>query len=300
MDLALLQLFVKVAESGSIAAAARQLDIAPSIASRKIAALERAFNTKLLIRTTRRLSLTQAGQTLLEWAKTTTKSLEDISDELGAMQHQPTGVIRLACNDFAAATFLPEILRKFCKKYPAIRVRVSTSTEPATLLEDACDLAIHVGRMPDVNLIGKKVRQYRRKLCASPDYIKDHGKPRDINDLIRHNCLTYSSSERHNWAFERAGEILTLRIQPYIEADNYLVLQRLVVSGMGIARLSESVVSSALSSGQLVELLPEYKCVYPDGGLPGMWIIFSDRRILYRTRLMADFLAHELSSSRTS
>lgn len=95
-----LRLFVKVAETESIAAAARQLDVAPSIASRQIAALERAFKTKLLTRTTRRLSLTPAGATLLEWARATVEGYEEVADELGAMQHRPSGVVRLASNDY--------------------------------------------------------------------------------------------------------------------------------------------------------------------------------------------------------
>jgi DNA-binding transcriptional LysR family regulator len=295
VDITLLHLFVKVADAGSIAAAARQLDLAPSIASRRIAALERALKTRLLIRTTRRLSLTQAGQTLLEWARTTTTSFEEIADELGALQERPSGVIRLASNDYAAITYLPDILRRFCARYPDVRVQVSISNEPMTLLKDECDLAIHAGRMPDVNLIGRKIRQYRRRLFASPGYLEARGRPETVGDLADHDCLSHSASERLNWAFERDGEITTLRIEPYIEVDNYLVLRQLAVSGMGIARLAEDSAAGHLERGELVEVLPGHGCVYADGGLPAMWLIFADRRILHRTRLVADFLAKEIS-----
>jgi DNA-binding transcriptional LysR family regulator len=146
----LLRLFVKVAETESIAGGARQLDIDPSIASRQIAALERAFKTKLLTRTTRRLSLTPAGTTLLEWARSTVEGYEELADELGAMQQRPSGVIRLASNDYAALTYLPAILQKFCRKYPEVRIQLSTSTDPTTLLASVYDLAIHAGRPPEV------------------------------------------------------------------------------------------------------------------------------------------------------
>ena len=298
INLSLLQLFVKIAETGSIAAAARQLNIAPSIASRQIAALERAFKTKLLIRTTRHLSLTQAGQTLLEWAKPTTRSFEELTDELGAMQHRPSGVVRIASNDYASARFLPDILKKFCRKYPDVRVQLSTSTEPARLLDGEYDLAVHAGRMPDVNLIGRKIRQYRRCLCASPAYLARKGSPQNVADLAEHDCLTHSPGERLNWSFEHKGQIITQAIQPYIEVDSYEVLRQLAASGMGIARLSEAMVSEAFKSGELVELLPEHTCVYADGGLPAMWLIFADRRILHRTRLLADFLVAELANTR--
>jgi DNA-binding transcriptional LysR family regulator len=171
----LLRLFVKVAETESIAGGARQLDIAPSIASRQIAALERAFKTKLLTRTTRRLSLTPAGAALLEWARTTVEGYEEVADELGAMQHRPSGVVRLASNDYAAVTYLPSILQKFCAKYPEVRIQLSTSTDPTKLLASVYDLAIHAGRMPDANLIGRRFRQYQRRLCATPAYLAQRG-----------------------------------------------------------------------------------------------------------------------------
>ena len=252
VNLSLLQLFVKVAETGSIAAAARQLDIAPSIASRQIATLEHAFKTKLLIRTTRHLSLTQAGHTLLEWAKPTTRSFEELTDELGAMQHRPSGVVRIASNDYASAKYLPDILKKFCRKYPDVRVQLSTSTEPARLLDGEYDLALHAGRMPDVNLIGRKVRQYRRCLCASSAYLARKGTPQKVSDLAEHDCLTHSPGERLNWSFEHKGQIITQAIQPYIEVDSYEVLRQLAVSGMGIARLSESMVQEASRAANLL------------------------------------------------
>jgi DNA-binding transcriptional LysR family regulator len=291
-----LRLFVKVAETESISAAARQLDIAPSIASRQISALERAFKTKLLTRTTRRLSLTPAGATLLEWARSTVEGYEEVSDELGAMQQRPSGIIRLASNDYAAVTYLPSILQKFCTRYPEVRIQLSTSNDPSKLLASVYDLAIHAGRMPEANLIGRSFRQYRRRLCATPAYLNQKGKPRTPADLAGHDCLTHAASERLHWSFEHEGEIVTQSIEPYFESDNYLVLKELVLKGVGIARLAEELVHEAIAAGTLVEVLPNYKCVYADGALPAMWMVFADRRILRRTRLLADFIIEELAN----
>lgn len=290
-----LRLFVKVAETESIAAAARLLDIAPSIASRQIAALERAFKTKLLTRTTRRLSLTPAGATLLEWARTTVEGYEEVADELGAMQHRPSGVIRLASNDYAAVTYLPSILQSFCARYPEVRIQLSTTTDPTKLLASVYDLAIHAGRMPEANLVGRRFRQYRRRLCATPGYLAKKGRPESPADLPGHDCLMHSSSERLHWSFEQDGEIVTQTIQPYFESDNYLVLKELALKGLGIARLAEQLNSEAFAAGTLVEVLPDWKCVYADGALPAMWMVFADRRILRRTRLLADFIVKEMA-----
>lgn len=290
----LLRLFVKVAETESIAAAARQLDIAPSIASRQIGALERAFKTKLLTRTTRRLALTPAGSTLLEWARTAVEGYEEVADELGAMQHRPSGVVRLASNDYAALTYLPAILQKFCARYPEVRVQLSTSTDPTKLLASAYDLAIHAGRMPEASLIGRRFRQYRRRLCAAPAYLAKKDRLASPADLASHDCLTHSSSERSHWSFARDGEMFTQAIEPYIESDNYLVLKELALKGLGIVRLAEELVRKEFASGELVEVLPEYHCAYADGALPAMWMVFADRRVLRRTRLLADFIVEEL------
>jgi LysR family transcriptional activator of dmlA len=295
VNLKFLHLFVKVAETGSIAAAARQLDIAPSIASRQIAALERTFGTKLVTRTTRRLSLTTAGQSLLDWSRSTMDGFEELTDELDALQHRPSGTIRLATNDYAAVTYLPGILARFCQKYPDLRIQLSTSNDPTRLLTGQYDLALHAGRMPEVNLVGRRIRQYRRVLVASTAYLKRKGRPAVPEDLIEHDCLCHSASERLDWSFERDGEIVTQTVQPYIEVDNYLVLKELVFQGVGIARLSGALVGEALAAGTLEELLPGHKCIFADGALPAMWLVFADRKVLRRTRLLADFLAKELS-----
>lgn len=295
INLKFLRLFVKVAETGSIAAAARQLDIAPSIASRQIAALERAFGTRLVTRTTRRLSLTTAGHSLLDWSRSTMDGYEELTDELDALQHRPSGAVRLATNDYAAVAYLPGLLARFCQKYPDLRVQVSTSNDPTRLLAGAFDLALHAGRMPEVNLIGRRIRQYRRVLCASTAYVRRKGRPAVPEDLVEHACLCHSASERLDWSFERDGEIVTQTVQPYIEVDNYLVLKELVFEGLGIARLSGALVGDALAAGTLVELMPGYRCIYADGALPAMWLVFADRKVLRRTRLLADFLVKELA-----
>jgi DNA-binding transcriptional LysR family regulator len=295
INLKFLRLFVKVAETGSIAAAARQLDIAPSIASRQIAALERAFGTRLVTRTTRRLSLTTAGHSLLDWSRSTMDGYEALTDELDALQHRPSGTVRLATNDYAAVAYLPGLLARFCQKYPDLRVQVSTSNDPTRLLAGAFDLALHAGRMPEVNLIGRRIRQYRRVLCAATAYVKRKGRPSGPEDLVEHACLCHSASERLDWSFERDGEIVTQTVQPYIEVDNYLVLKELVFEGLGIARLSGALVGDALAAGTLVELMPGYRCIYADGALPAMWLVFADRKVLRRTRLLADFLVKELA-----
>lgn len=293
INISLLRLFTKVADTLSIAAAARHLDISPSVASRQLYALERELKTKLLIRTTRKLTLTEAGLTLLEYARTTTNGFEQLTDELGMLQQKPAGIIKLSCSDFTAIRYLPTVLAKFCLEYPDIRLQLKASKEPTKML-DECDLALFSGRVPDEGLVGKRIWQYQRILCASRKYISRYGAPATIAELADHKCLSHSVHERSNWAFVNQGDTVVQTIHPYVESENFLVLIEFLLAGVGIARIASEVIKEHLESGEIVELLPKFRCVYPDNGIPGIWIVFPDRRMLHRTRLFADFLAREL------
>ena len=294
ISLSAVRLFVRVADFGSIASAARELRIAPSVASRQIAALERWFGTKLLLRTTRQVSLTQAGSTFLEWARSTDASLEELRDDLGAMQHRPSGIIRLSCNDYAATALLPPVLARFCHDYPEVRVQLTTSNDPAALLREGCELAMHAGRAPDVDVICRRVLSYRRRLCAAPAYLEHRGTPTIIADLAAHNCITHTHGERNSWSFVQGGGIVSQAIQPYIECDNFQSIIRFVIAGLGIARLADGILTSAMEQNRLVEVLPHHPCVYADGGQPGTWLLFPTKHLLFRTRLLADYIAAHL------
>lgn len=298
INLSAIRLFVRIIEHGRIAPAAREFGLAPSVASRQIAALEHAFDTKLLVRTTRHLSLTPTGAIFLEWARATTGSLDALHDELGAMQNQPTGTIRLSSNDYAATALLPPILAEFCTVYPGIRIQMITSNDPTALLKEECEIALHAGRPPEADFICRRVLTYHRYLCASPAYLATRPMPRVIADLAAHQCLTHTHDERAAWSFDQDGAIVTQTIRPFIECDNFLSIIELVQAGVGIARLADTLVEPAMQAGKLVRILPTLRCVYPDGEVPGTWLLFANRRILFRTRLLADFIARSMARSR--
>lgn len=290
----LLQLFVEVVDAGSIAAAARKLDMSPSVASRKITALEQEFGTHLLIRTSRQMRLTEGGIALLDWARDTVKSYRSLDDNLAALQNRPTGTIRLACNDYAAVNYLPPLLRKFCTLYPGLRLSISTSPKPEQLLDASCDLLLHIGPRPEINVIARQVRRYARCLCASPAYIEAHGVPHTVDELSRHHCLTHSGGESREWYFSIEGQVVRQAIDPYIEVDSYAALYKLSEAGLGIARVSEALLQNAFIRRTMVKILPEATCVHSNGEIPGMWLLFPERKILHRTRLLADYLAQAI------
>ncbi|MBN8945427.1 MAG: LysR family transcriptional regulator [Rhizobiales bacterium] len=295
MDIDAFRLFCTVIDRGSIAAAAREFGLSPSLASRRLTALESEFGAKLLLRTTRSLAPTEAGIALLAWARPALFDWNKMRDEIGAMQGQASGVVRLATNDYAAAAYLPSILTSFAKRQPDVHVAISITQEPARLLDGACDLAMHAGRRPDANLVGRRIFGYRRRLVASPAYLASHPAPQTPADLARHLCLTQTVSEPSEWAFEAADRSLhSERINSHISCDSWTLLVALAKEGLGIARLAEELVHEALAAGELIELLPHLKCVYPDGDPPAMWVLVAHRAVPLRTRLLADHIAQEL------
>lgn len=295
MDIDAFRLFCATIDKGSIAAAAREFGVSASLASRRLTALEAAFGTKLLLRTTRSLAPTEAGLALLGWARTALFDWNRMRDEVGAMQGQASGLVRIATNDYAAAAYLPTILTSFARRQPNVRVAISIAQEPARLLAGDCDLALHAGRRPEIDLVGRRIFEYRRRLVASPAYLATRPAPQTPADLNDHLCLTQTVSEPSEWAFEAADRSLAAqRIVSHISCDSWTLLTELAKNGLGIARLATELVQDALASGELVELLPHLRCVYPDGDPPAMWVLLAHRAVPLRTRLLADHISQEL------
>lgn len=293
----LLGLFARVAELGSIAGAARELNVSPSVATRRLASLERALSTRLFQRTTRSLKLTEGGAIALEWARQSLESYGKVTDDLAAIEGRPSGLVRLVANEFAAVYYLPPFLSRFARDYPDIRLSITTTDNVVNLVEQGCDVALHSGQIPDSSYVGVRVREFQRVLCASPAYLERRGVPRRLEDLARHDCLVHEPTEPVNWMFRRGKRLVSHPIRQYVVANNHVVLIELARHGMGIIRISRNAVGAWLRAGELVQVLPEYQCVYPSGELPGLWILYPNRRLLTRTRVFVDALAKHLETT---
>lgn len=293
----LLRLFVRTAELGSIAGAARELDVSPSFATRRIAALERSLSTRLFQRTTRSVKLTEGGGIALRWAKGALESYSKVSDDLAAVQGQPSGLIRVALGEYAALVFLPQFLAEFARRYPEIQFAITTTDSVVRLVEEGYDVAVHSGLIPDASFVGIRLFDVQRVLCAAPAYIQRRGLPARLEDLGEHDCLVHSPTEEKNWFFRRNKRLVGQPLKQYIVGDDHLVLIELARHGLGIIRVSRNAVREDLRSGRLVQVLPEYQCVYPTGELPGMWIIYPNRRLLLRTRVFVDALTEYMEKA---
>lgn len=291
-----LDLMQRVAALRNITAAGRQLGMTGSLAARQIASLERALGVRLFQRTTRSVRLTEAGERVLEWAHDTLNGFADLDDSVATMVQAPRGTVRLAVNHYAAGSYLPLVLAAFNEQYPDIRLSIIATDNLVDLVADGIDVAIHSGRIPDSSMVGIRVRDVHRVLCASPSYLGAAGVPNTLEELSRHNCLVHSSNEPVNWFFRCGDKTVGISVRASIEADSHNVLLELARRGLGIARLGRNIVWADIEAGRLVRVLPDYACVYPSGELPSLWILYPNRRLLYRTRVLVDFLAEKLAA----
>lgn len=289
-----LDLFTRVAEFGSISAAARLLNISSSLATRKLASLERSLNTTLFHRTTRSVRLTEGGMIALKWAKGALDVYGEVTDDLASMERRPSGLIRIALSDYAGLAFLAPFLAEFKKTYPDIRFSVTTTDDLVNPVKEGYDVALHSGRIPDSSLVGIQLKAVQRVLCASPEYLKRREPLTSLDQLAEHDCLVHRPTEPVNWFFRRGKRLIAQPINQYISVDSYLMLIELARNGLGIMRISQSVVSEDVHAGRLVQVLPDYQCVSSTGALPGLWLIYPGRRMPHRTRLFVDALKRHL------
>lgn len=296
VTLAQIELMQQVAKLHNITAAGRELGMSGSLAARQIAALERSLGVRLFQRTTRSIRLTEAGGRVLEWASRTLDGFTELDDSMTAMTQTPRGMVRLAVNYYAAETYLPRVLAEFGVLYPDIKLSVVTSDDLVDLVSSNIDVAVHSGHIPDSSMVGVRIRSVHRVLCASPAYLARAGTPKTLDDLNDHNCLVHSSNEPINWFFRHGDRTVGITVRSRLEANSHNVLLEFARHGLGIARLGRNTVRADIESGRLVQLLPDYACVYPSGELPNVWILYPNRKLLYRTRVLVDFLSEKLTA----
>jgi DNA-binding transcriptional LysR family regulator len=287
----LLRLFTRIAGVGGIAPAARELDMSPSVATRKLARLEKSFGARLFVRTTRSLRLTESGALALRWAQQSLERYERVAEQLSGLRSQPTGTIKLAIHHTAALRFLPQLLKRFCDEYPSIRLSLSLSDDPLKLLKEGFDLAIHGGFVPDRSLVARRLVEYQPILCASPEYLKRRGVPRRVEDLAEHDCLVHALAGSGNWFFMQGSQLVSQTVNALVEADSLDMLIALACEGLGIVRIGRNTAVDEITAGLLTPVLSEYKSVSSTGTLPGLWMVYSSRRMLGTTRALVEFIA---------
>lgn len=284
--LSAMQVFVSVVDNGSQSAAAEQLDLSRPVVSRYLAELEEWAGARLLHRTTRKLSLTAAGAEMLPRCRQMLELATDMKNVLALPEDAPQGLLRITVSTSFGQSHLAAAVADYVKQYPGVTVDMLLLDRVVNLVEERIDLAIRISKELDPNLIARRLTVCRSVVCASPAYIREHGKPTQAEQLALHNCLTHSYYGSV-WLLERDQLPVNVAVKGNISANDASSLVQAALAGAGIALLPTFLAAPYIRSGQLLSLLPEY---HPQEF--GVFGVYASRKHMPATlRTMLDFLA---------
>ncbi|WP_417884338.1 LysR family transcriptional regulator [Vibrio rumoiensis] len=252
------RVFVDVTQSGSFTATADRLNMSRPMVSRYIEAMEEWLNLRLLHRTTRKVTLTTAGENSLKDIENWLHAGESLAD-LTRTEEILNGKIRVSTSMSFGFSQLVPATKQFMLSHPDIVVEINVEDNVTDLVENQIDLAIRISSNPDESLIGKPITDCESVLVASPEYLKQHCEIKKPSDLLQHSCLGYKHFEHHVWHLECGNEHESVEITPCLSANEATVLQHAAMHGMGITLQPTYLVSDNMRKGELVHVLPTWK-----------------------------------------
>ncbi|MCX4189619.1 LysR family transcriptional regulator [Methylophaga sp. OBS3] len=284
-----MRVFAQAATLGSLSAAGRALSMSPAMATKYVDALEARLGIKLLHRTTRRLTLTDAGTQYLEACRRILQDLDEAESEVFAQRVEAVGRLRMNVPLSFGVRFIAPLLPAFSERYPHVEVELGLSDAKQDLVKDGWDLAIRIGHLADNTLKARRIGDCAVRVCASPAYLAKHGTPTTLADLANHNCLSYTLSPMQGhgfWCFGHDADI-QVPVQGNFKANNGDALLAAAIGGLGIIYQPEFIINDALAKGLLVDL-PLDKPTIDAGGLH----VLSppDRRPPAKVRAMIEYL----------
>jgi DNA-binding transcriptional LysR family regulator len=286
-----IKVFVAVVDAGSFAAAADRLGTSRAMASRQVQHLEEHLGTRLLNRTTRKLSLTGIGREFYERGVQIISDVEEAEQLAGQMSSTPRGVLKVTMPLSYGQHRLAAIIGEYSKEYPQVVLDISLSDRKVDIVEEGFDLAVRIGTMPPSDLIARKVGGVRNLVCASPAYLARNGRPASPADLAKHACLAYTlTGGGAEWRLEGPDGMATVPVSGPVRADNGDMLRLAAVSGAGVVFQPHFIVADDLAAGRLVRILPEWHSAEL-----GVHAVYPSRRHLSaKVRTFVEFLAARL------
>ncbi|MPQ55716.1 LysR family transcriptional regulator [Duganella sp. FT27W] len=279
---------------GSISAAAAHLGMSRAMATRYVALAEQWAGARLLHRTTRKLSLTAAGEEMLPLCRQMLALEGNVSALAGQDGDAPSGLVRISAASIFAEYCLTDALMAFLRRYPAVTVDLQIADHANNLAGDGIDLALRVTKQLEPGVIARKLGEVRSVVCASPAYLRVHGTPTAAPDLTAHNCLMYNNYSRNTWHFQVQGRPVAVSVSGNFSTSEAAIVVRAAVNGHGITLLPHFAAASLIADGKLAHLLPE---VEPD--ILGVYAIYLSRRHMPAAmRVLIDFLADHLRTHR--
>jgi DNA-binding transcriptional LysR family regulator len=286
--------FATVVETASFTGAGERLDMSKAMVSKYVGVLEDHLGTRLLNRTTRRLSLTESGQVYYERCLQIIADVAEAEQAAGQLTAIPRGTLKIAMPVSFGTIKIGPLITEYIRQYPEVNLDIALADRKVDLIEEGYDLAIRIGSLPESGLIARKLAVDRTAICATPAYLKQHGTPQKPEDLRRHACLNYTySSSGDEWYLKNDQEERVVPTSGPIKANNGDMLRLAALSGSGIIWQPRFIVEDDLQTGRLVEVLTNYSTVEL-----GIYAIYPSRKHLSaKVRTFVDFLVDKLGST---
>jgi len=280
--------FIAVVETDSFTMAAKQLGTSVAQVSRRIGRLEDRLGAKLFYRTTRRVSITEAGTTYYHHCRPAIESLEEAERAISDLQLNPKGNLRLSAPVAYGEKAIMPILNEFMKLYEDVSIDVLLTNKKVDLIEDGFDLVIRLGMLESSSLVAKKLTSRTLYVCASADYISKYGQPFTLSELGNHNCLLGTLD---HWRFIENAQEKTMRVKGNYRCNNGPALLNATLAGFGLVQLADYYVEPYIKSGEIIPILENYRPLEE-----GVWALYpQNRHLSSKVRALIDFLNHGLS-----
>jgi DNA-binding transcriptional LysR family regulator len=287
-DLERMVIFARVVETRSFSEAARRMNLSKSLVSKRITQLERSEGARLLNRTTRAMSLTEAGAVFYEHCARIVEELEAAKSAVSHLHAEPRGLLRVSASVAFGTMHIAPALADFLPAHPDLQIDMEIKDRFVDLADERFDVAIRIAREPSQNLVARRLATVKRKVCATPGYFERHGVPETPQDLEGHNCLTYTSFDPEGpWRFKGPdGRMISVTASGNLRLNDDEALSEAVLKGLGIALLPTFIVGRDLQAGRLRSVLPDY--------VPAERHIFAvylpTRHVSAKVRAFIDFL----------
>lgn len=255
-----LRLFCVVARKQSFVASALELGVSNALVSKRIAILEKTLQARLLHRSTRKVSLTEQGNVVYQWAQRILEDVDQLGEAISQKGSTPRGLLRLCTSSGFGRNRVAPAMSALALEYPQLEVQLELLDRPVDLIAEGFHLDIRVGQVQEPHLIARRIAANARVLCASPAYLKCHGAPRQLADLLQHKCIVIRERDQDfgRWKLTGPDGVVTVRVKGPLSTNNGELVHQWAIDGHGIILRSIWDVGPSLADGRLIRLLPEY------------------------------------------
>ncbi|MBI4290112.1 MAG: LysR family transcriptional regulator [Betaproteobacteria bacterium] len=286
-DLERMAIFARVVEDKSFSAAARRLNLSKSLVSKQITQLERSMGARLLNRTTRALSLTEAGAAFYAHCARIVEELEEAKLAVSRLHSEPRGLLRISVPVAFGRLHVATVLPEFLATYPDLKIDMVTTDRFVDLAEEGYDVVVRIANQPTSNLVARKLASIQRRMVATPDYFAQHGVPQTPGDLEQHNCLTYTYfNPQDPWRLRGPNGDISVRASGNLRVNDDDALAEAVLRGLGLALLPTFIIGKDLQAGRLQSVLSQYipleRHIYA--------VYLASRHVSAKVRAFIDFL----------